>query len=157
METKDEAKFPRVVIIGGGFGGLQVAAKLDGKPVDILMLDKHNYHTFQPLLYQVATGSLEAESIAFSLRKNFDNQKNFRFRIAEVTSINPDKNTVETSVGEIDYDYLVIATGSNTNFFGNKEIEQNALPMKSIPEALNLRYQILQNLEEATLQKTKEE
>lgn len=157
MEKRDHSKFPKVVIIGGGFGGLEVAKALDNKPVDVLMLDKHNYHTFQPLMYQVATGSLEAGSIAFSLRKNFDDQKNFNFRMAEVTGIDPDKHTLETSTGKIDYDYLVIATGSTTNFFGNKEIERNAMPMKSIPEALNLRYLILQNLEEATLQKTKEE
>lgn len=154
---KEIAKYPQVVIIGGGFGGLEVAKALADKPVDVLMLDKHNYHTFQPLLYQVATGSLEAESIAFSLRKNFDNQNNFRFRIAEVTQINPEKNIVETTVGDVAYDYLVIATGSTTNFFGNKDIEHNAMPMKSIPEALNLRYLILQNLEEAVLKKTKEE
>jgi len=157
MDTKDKAKFPKVVIVGGGFGGLQVAGNLEDKPVEVLMLDKHNYHTFQPLLYQVATGSLEAESIAFSLRKNFSGQKNFRFSIAEVSKVNPEKNTIETSIGEIDYDYLVIATGSTTNFFGNKDIEKFAMPMKSIPEALNLRYLILQNLEEATLLATKTE
>ncbi|MCO5948708.1 NAD(P)/FAD-dependent oxidoreductase [Mucilaginibacter flavidus] len=157
MDTKDKAKFPKVVIVGGGFGGLQVAGNLEDKPVEVLMLDKHNYHTFQPLLYQVATGSLEAESIAFSLRKNFSGQKNFRFSIAEVSKVNPEKNTIETSIGEIDYDYLVIATGSTTNFFGNKDIEKFAMPMKSIPEALNLRYLILQNLEEGTLLATKTE
>ncbi|MGZ3871779.1 MAG: NAD(P)/FAD-dependent oxidoreductase [Mucilaginibacter sp.] len=157
MNTKDKSKFPLVVIIGGGFGGLQVASHLKDKPVDVLMLDKHNYHTFQPLLYQVATGSLEAESIAFSLRKNFSGQKNFRFNIAEVSAVNPEKNTIDTSIGEIAYDYLVIATGSTTNFFGNKDIEKFAMPMKSIPEALNLRYLILQNLEEATLKNTRKE
>lgn len=151
------SKYPLVVIIGGGFGGLEVAKQLEDKPVDVLMLDKHNYHTFQPLLYQVATGSLEAESIAFSLRKNFADQKNFRFRVAEVFKVNADKNSVTTSIGEIYYDYLVIATGSTTNFFGNKEIEKFAMPMKSIPEALNLRYLILQNLEEAVLTTTKED
>ena len=154
---KTNASLPQVVIIGGGFGGLEVAKALADQPVDVLMLDKHNYHTFQPLLYQVATGSLEAGSIAFSLRKNFDNQKNFRFRIAEVTGINPETNTIDTSIGEIAYDYLVIATGSTTNFFGNKDIELHSMPMKSIPEALNLRYMILQNLEEAVLKNTKEE
>ncbi|MEO6851186.1 MAG: NAD(P)/FAD-dependent oxidoreductase, partial [Mucilaginibacter sp.] len=157
MITADKSKFPRVVIAGGGFGGLEVAKALANEPVDVLMLDKHNYHTFQPLLYQVATGSLEAGSIAFSLRKNFDDQKNFRFRMAEISGVNADKNTIDTNIGEIPYDYLVIATGSATNFFGNKEIEHNAMPMKSIAEALNLRYLILQNLEEAVLQKTKEE
>ncbi|HEY4195243.1 MAG TPA: NAD(P)/FAD-dependent oxidoreductase [Mucilaginibacter sp.] len=157
METTNAAHFPQVVIVGGGFGGLQVARALANKPVEVLMVDKHNYHTFQPLLYQVATGSLEAGSIAFSLRKNFDDQKNFRFRVAEVIKIHPDKNTIDTSIGEIAYDYLVLATGSTTNFFGNKNIEHHAMPMKSVPEALNLRYMILQNLEEAVLKKTKEE
>jgi NADH dehydrogenase len=157
MKAIDTSRFPQVVIIGGGFGGLEVAKALADEPVEVLMLDKHNYHAFQPLLYQVATGSLEAGSIAFSLRKNFDNQKNFRFRVAEMTKVNADKNTIDTSIGEIPYDYLVIATGSNTNFFGNKQIEHNAMPMKSIPEALNLRYMILQNLEEAVLKDTKED
>lgn len=157
MTSKDKTRFPKVVIIGGGFGGLQVADKLEDKPVEVLMIDKHNYHTFQPLLYQVATGSLEADSIAFSLRKNFARQKNFRFRHAEVTRINPDKNTIETTIGEFSYDYLVIATGSTTNFFGNKEIEHFSMPMKSIPEALNLRSLILQNIEEAVLRDTREE
>ncbi|HEY9197186.1 MAG TPA: NAD(P)/FAD-dependent oxidoreductase, partial [Mucilaginibacter sp.] len=155
--TRDSSKFPLVVIIGGGFGGLQVAKKLADKPVDVLMLDKHNYHTFQPLLYQVAMGSLEAESIAFSLRKNFDDQKNFRFRIAEVLKINAENNYIETTIGDIAYDYLVIATGSTTNFFGNKDIEHYAMPMKSIPEALNLRYSILQNIEESLLKTGRDE
>lgn len=157
MDSTDRSKFPKVVIIGGGFGGLQVAKKLNDKPVEVLMLDKHNYHTFQPLLYQVATGSLEADSIAFSLRKNFAGQKNFTFRNAEVTKINAEKNTIETTVGEIPYDYLVVATGSTTNFFGNKEIEENSMAMKSIPEALNLRSLILQNLEEAVLHDNKDD
>ena len=157
MDSKDKSKFPKVVIIGGGFGGLQVAKKLEDKPVEVLMVDKHNYHTFQPLLYQVATGSLEADSIAFSLRKNFSDQKNFRFRNAEVTRVTPEKNTIDTTIGELAYDYLVIATGSTTNFFGNKDIEHFAMPMKSIPEALNLRSLILQNIEEAVLLNTKEE
>jgi NADH dehydrogenase len=157
MNLTDSSKFPLVVIIGGGFGGLQVAKKLENKPVEVLMLDKHNYHTFQPLLYQVAMGSLESESIAFSLRKNFSSQKNFRFRIAEVSKVNAEKNTIDTTIGEIAYDYLVIATGSTTNFFGNKDIEHFSMPMKSIPEALNLRYSVLQNIEEALLKPSKEE
>jgi len=157
MNLTDSSKFPLVVIVGGGFGGLQVAKHLKDKPVEVLMLDKHNYHTFQPLLYQVATGSLESESIAFSLRKNFASQKNFRFRIAEVTKVNTEKNIINTTIGEIAYDYLVIATGSTTNFFGNKDIEKFSMPMKSIPEALNLRYSILQNIEEALLKPTQEE
>ena len=157
MNATKQSKYPTVVIVGGGFGGLEVAKALKNKPVDVLMLDKHNYHTFQPLLYQVATGSLEAESIAFSLRKNFSGQKNFRFRIADVKRVNHTKNTVDTSIGEIAYDYLVIATGSTTNFFGNADIEHFAMPMKSIPEAMNLRYLILQSLEDAVLKTSKEE
>jgi NADH dehydrogenase len=157
MNLTDQSKFPTIVIIGGGFGGLQVAKQLADKPVEVILIDKHNYHTFQPLLYQVATGSLEAESIAFSLRKNFEGQKNLRFRNTEVTGIDTTSNTVITSIGEIKYDYLVIATGSTTNFFGNKEIEHFSMPMKSIPEALNLRYLVLQNLEEAILKPSKEE
>jgi len=157
MQTTEKSKFPLVVIVGGGFAGLEVASKLKDKPVEVLMLDKHNYHTFQPLLYQVALGSLESESIAFSLRKNFSGQSNFRFKIADVKKINNENNTIDTNIGEIAYDYLVIATGSTTNFFGDKDIEHHAMPMKSIPEALNLRYQIFQSFEEAVLQKTKEE
>src|SRR3984885_6801964 len=117
MNATETSRFPQVVIIGGGFGGLEVAKALADQPVDVLMLDKHNYHTFQPLLYQVATGSLEAGSIAFSLRKNFDDQMNFRFRVAEATKISSEKNSVETTIGDIPYDYLVIASGSTTNFF----------------------------------------
>lgn len=157
MATTDNSRFPLVVVVGGGFGGIEVAKRLANEPVEVLLLDKHNYHVFQPLLYQVATGSIEAESIAFSLRKNFEGQKNFKFRIAEVSGVNLEKNTVQTSIGDIAYDYLVIATGSTTNFFGNKDIEHYAMPMKSIPEALNLRYLMLQNMEEAVLAKTPEE
>ncbi|MEB0264010.1 FAD-dependent oxidoreductase, partial [Mucilaginibacter sp. 10I4] len=144
MNPTDQSKFPTVVIIGGGFGGIQVAKQLADKPVEVILIDKHNYHTFQPLLYQVATGSLESESIAFSLRKNFEGQKNLRFRHTEVSKIDAERNVIITSIGEIAYDYLVVATGSTTNFFGNKEIEHYAMPMKSIPEALNLRYMVLQ-------------
>lgn len=157
MNVNASSKFPTVVIIGGGFGGLQVAKQLKDKPVEVILIDKHNYHTFQPLLYQVATGSLEAESIAFSLRKNFDNQKNLRFRNAEVLAVDQAANMIHTTIGHIAYDYLVIATGSTTNFFGNKEIEHYAMPMKSIPEAMNLRYLVLQNLEEAILKPSREE
>lgn len=157
MASKDRSKFPQVVIIGGGFGGMQVARKLADKPVEVLLIDKHNYHTFQPLLYQVAIGSLEADSIAFSLRKNFAGQANFHFRNAEVTRINVKDNTVTTTIGDIAYDYLVIATGSTTNFFGNRQVEKFAMPMKSIPEALDLRSMILQNIEEAVLFNSKEE
>ncbi len=147
--TADSTKFPKIVIVGGGFGGIELAKRLKNKEVEVLMLDRHNYHTFQPLLYQVATGGLEADSIAFPLRKIFKNQKNFTFRVTDVESVDPLRSVVVTSIGEISYDYLVIATGSDTNFFGQKEIEHFSMAMKTIPEALNLRSMILQNLEEA--------
>lgn len=152
MESKS-SKFPQVIIIGGGFGGIQIAQKLKDKEVNVLMLDKHNYHTFQPLLYQVATGGLEPDSIAFPIRKIFQKQANFKFRVANVTHINTESNSVTTSIGDFYYDYLVIATGSETNFFGQKEIEHFSMPMKSIPEALNLRSLLLQNFEEAVIEK----
>ena len=142
---------PRIVIIGGGFGGINLAKKLKNKPVEVLMLDKHNYHTFQPLLYQVAMGAIEADSIGFPMRRIFTNQKNFAFNLAEVKTINPEKNTVTADIGEIPYDYLVIATGANTNFFGNTQIEHYTMPMKNISEALNIRSYMLQNLEKAVI------
>ncbi|HEY1010451.1 MAG: NAD(P)/FAD-dependent oxidoreductase [Daejeonella sp.] len=148
----NSSKFPKVVIVGGGFGGIELAKRLKNKEVEILMLDRHNYHTFQPLLYQVATGGLEADSIAFPLRKIFKNQKNFTFRVTEVDSIDPSAKIVNTSIGKITYDYLVLATGSDTNFFGQKEVEHFSMAMKTIPEALNLRSMILQNLEEALIE-----
>ncbi|MFB0495475.1 NADH dehydrogenase [Mucilaginibacter sp. OAE612] len=156
MEQKKNTR-PRVAIIGGGFGGIHLAKKLKDAPVDVLMIDKHNYHTFQPLLYQVAGGSIAADSIGFPLRRIFTRQKNFRFALAEVQKINPETNTLDTDIGTIYYDYLAIATGSNTNFFGNKEIEHFAMPMKNIPEALNLRSLILQNLEMSLVSKDPEE
>jgi NADH dehydrogenase len=142
---------PRIVIVGGGFGGIELAKKLRNKDIEVIMLDKHNYHTFQPLLYQVATGGLEADSIAFPLRKIFKGQKNLTFRVTEVKKVLPLENAIETTIGIFEYDHLVIATGSTSNFFGQDEIEHNAMPMKSIPEALNLRSLLLQNLESAQI------
>jgi NADH dehydrogenase len=144
---------PRIVIVGGGFGGLELAKSLKNQPVEVLMLDRHNYHTFQPLLYQVATGALDAETITFPLRRIFQNQKNFSFSLAEVSKINPEKNSIETAIGEISYDYLVLATGADTNFFGNKQLEHFAMGMKSVPEALNIRSMILQSFEAALSEK----
>ena len=143
----------KIVIIGGGFGGIELAKKLKHENVEVTILDRHNYHTFQPLLYQVATGGLEADSIAFPIRKIFKGQSNFKFRLTEVKKIIPDQNEIVTTIGNISYDYLVIATGSTSNYFGQQEIENNAMPMKSIPEALNLRSLILQNLEAAIIAK----
>lgn len=137
----------KIVIVGGGFGGIELAKKLRKENVEVIILDKHNYHTFQPLLYQVATGGLEADSIAFPIRKIFKGQKNLTFRVTEVEKVDAAANKLITTIGDIHYDHLVIATGSTSNFFGQAEIEHNAMPMKSIPEALNLRSLILQNLE----------
>ena len=148
-----ENKKHRIVIVGGGFGGIELAKKLRKKDVEVIILDKHNYHTFQPLLYQVATGGLEADSIAFPIRKIFKGQKNLTFRVTEVKQVIPAENKLITTIGEIAYDHLIIATGSTSNFFGQREIEDNAMPMKSIPEALNLRSLILQNLEQSLITK----
>jgi NADH dehydrogenase len=156
MDLKNATRL-RIVIIGGGFAGLQLAKKLKDAPVDILMLDKHNYHTFQPLLYQVAMGAVAADSIVFPIRRIFTYQDNFSFNLAYVENINAERNTVATNIGEISYDYLVVATGSDTNFFGNKELEACVMPMKNMPEALNLRGLILQHLEKAIITKDEAE
>lgn len=142
-----KTNLPRILIIGGGFGGIKLAKSLRKLAVQVVMIDRNNYHTFQPLLYQVATGGLEPDSIAFPLRKIFEKQDNLFFRMAEVESIDPDEKTVHTSIGEIAYDYLVLATGSTTNFFGLEQVEAHALGMKTIPESLDLRSLILQNFE----------
>ncbi|WP_316768230.1 NAD(P)/FAD-dependent oxidoreductase [Pedobacter frigiditerrae] len=147
----------KIVIVGGGFGGIELAKRLRKENVEVVILDKHNYHTFQPLLYQVATGGLEADSIAFPIRKIFKGQKNLTFRVTEVQKVIPEENKLTTTIGEISYDFLIIATGSTSNFFGQDEIQQNAMPMKSIPEALNLRSLILQNLEASLIAKDPQE
>ncbi len=143
----------RIVIVGGGFGGLALAKNLKDESVEVILIDRHNYHTFQPLLYQVATGTLEAETIAFPIRRAFQSHKNLNFRLADVLKINPEKNSVDTTIGEIEYEFLVLATGATTNFFGDKKLEHFAMGMKSIPEALNLRSMILQSLETAVTEK----
>lgn len=146
-----QSSFPRVIIIGGGFGGISLAKKLHKKEFQVVLLDKHNYHTFQPLLYQVSTGGLEPDSIAYPIRKVIHDFPNTYFRLAEVQEVDTENNLVKTNIGALKFDYLVVATGSTTNFFGNKTIEENSMSMKSIPESLNLRSLILENFEQALL------
>lgn len=146
-----DSNLPRIVIIGGGFAGLTLAKKIDPKRYQVVVLDKHNYHTFQPLLYQVATAGLEPDSIAYPLRKIFQEIEGLHFRLAEVKHIDPSKKIISSEIGELHFDYLVIATGSKTNYFGNQKIESLSIPMKSLPEALNLRSLILQNFEASIL------
>lgn len=146
-----ESDRPRVVIVGGGFGGINLAKALKHAPVQVVLLDRNNYHLFQPLLYQVATAGLEPDSIAFPLRGIFKNQKNLHFRMAEVKAVRSEENILETNIGEIRYNYLVIATGSNTNFFGNNQIAENAIGMKSLIEAVQIRNYVLKQFEECLL------
>jgi len=146
-----KSNLPRVIIIGGGFAGIALAKKLKNKPVQVVLLDKHNYHTFQPLLYQVATGGLEAGSIAYPIRKVIHEHKDFYFRLCHVNEIDTKNNKIVADIGELFFDYLVIATGSKTNYFGNKEIERNSIAMKTIPQSLNIRSLILENFEQALL------
>ncbi len=141
----------RIVIVGGGFAGLKLARTLDSAKYQVVLLDKYNYHTFQPLLYQVATAGLEPDSIAYPIRKAFIGKENFYFRVGALLSIQPDQNKIETSIGPLDYDYLVLAMGSATNYYGNAQIEALSMPMKSVPEALDLRSLILQNFEASLL------
>lgn len=148
IPTTDEK---RVVVIGGGFAGIEFSKRLHKKDVQVVILDKHNYHTFQPLLYQVATAGLEPDSIAYPLRRIFAKSPNCHFRLAEVKGVIPDKKMVITNIGSIDYDELVIATGSKTNFFSLDNVKDDLMTMKTIPQALNLRSLILQNFEEACL------
>lgn len=143
---------PRVVIVGCGFGGLRLAQSLKNAPVQIVLLDRNNYHTFQPMLYQVATGALEAESIASPIREIFAGQDNFHYRMAEAQQIDAANHTLKTSIGDVPYDYLVLACGSHTNFFGIESVEKQAMSTKTVPDALSLRSRIFDNLEKAVLE-----
>jgi len=143
----------KIIIIGGGFAGLRLAKKLRKKNFEIWLFDKNNYHQFQPLFYQVATCGLDSSSISFPLRKVFQGYKNVHIRNEEVLSVNPAANTITATIGDFKYDYLVIATGATTNFFGSEEVERNSIPMKSTSEALYLRNRLLQNFEDALADK----
>jgi NADH dehydrogenase len=146
-----ETNQKRIVIIGGGFGGLKLARELSDANYQVVLLDKNNYHQFQPLFYQVATAGLEPSAISFPFRKIFQNTKNIHIRIAEVLKINAEAQQISTNIGIINYDYLVLAIGTNTNFFGNADLMKHASPMKSVSEALALRNTILKNYESALL------
>ncbi len=147
----------KVVIIGGGFAGLKLADKLiDKKGIEVTLIDKYNYHQFQPLFYQVATASLDASNISFPLRKVFQKCKNFNFRLSTVSEIVADQNKVITSTGDVFYDILVLATGCDTNFFGNQRMQSLAFPMKSTVEALRLRHHLVQMFEDAELMRNDE-
>lgn len=144
----------KLIILGGGFGGLRLARKLNNKPgFDVTLIDRHNYHQFQPLFYQVATAGLDASNISFPLRKVFHKSKNVKIRLGEVQQIITEEKKVVTDIGSFDYDALVIATGADTNFFGNTNLSTNAFPMKSTVEALQIRNKLLNNFEEATIEK----
>lgn len=145
-----ETDLPRIVVIGGGFAGISFIKHLKA-PAQIVLFDRHNYHTFQPLLYQVSTAGLEPDSIAYPLRKIFRESMDFHFRLAEVEKIRPFEKIIETSIGNLSFDFLVIATGTRTNFFGNRNIAQHSLPMKTVPQALDIRSLILQNIEAAEI------
>ena len=144
-----EVDLPRIVVIGSGFAGLKFSNKIDSSKYQIVLIDRNNYHTFQPLLYQVASSGLEPDSIVYPIRKIVKGKKNFFFRIAETQKIDTEQKTIHTSIGEIPYDHLVIATGATSNYFGMENIEKYSMPMKSVVEALNLRSLIIQNFEEA--------
>ncbi|MDP4204059.1 MAG: NAD(P)/FAD-dependent oxidoreductase [Bacteroidota bacterium] len=139
----------RVVIIGGGFGGLKVATTLDPKYFQIVLLDKRNYHQFQPLFYQVATSGLEPSTISFPFRKVLQKRPDLHFRLCEALNVDTELSCVETTIGRVRYDYLVVATGCDTNFFGNQKLKESSLVLKSTTEAINMRNEIIFSLERA--------
>lgn len=143
----NEIKKPHIVIVGAGFGGVAVAKKFKNEQVDITVVDRNNYHLFQPLLYQVSTACLAVDEIAYPIRGFFRSQKNASFRMAEVQDFKLDENKIITDTGEIEYDYLVMAVGATTNFFGMKTVEEHSFGMKSLEEAVGIRNHILKMFE----------
>ena len=147
----------RVVIVGGGLGGLRLAEDLYGSGMQVVLIDKNNFHQFPPLIYQIGSAGIDPSSISFPFRQIFRKRKNFYFRMAEARMVDTEKKILQTSIGKIDYDYLVLAAGATTNFFGNKNIEEWAIPMKTVPEAMGLRNALLSNFERALTCATEEE
>ncbi len=139
----------RIVIVGGGFAGVNLAQKLAKSDFQIVLIDKNNYHQFQPLFYQVAMAGLEPSSIIFPLRKVFQSNPNVFIRVTEVQEVDAVNNEIHTSIGSLKYDYLVLAIGADTNFFGNEKLAEKTIPMKSVSEALYLRNSILEDYEKA--------
>ena len=136
----------RVVIVGCGLGGLKLAVSLRHSGFQVVVVDKNNYNQFPPLIYQVASAGLEPSNIAFPIRRLFQGYPHYYFRMAEVMSIDEKEKAIQTSVGTIHYDYLVLGMGATTNFFGNEQIARNAFPMKTVSDAMALRNHILHNL-----------
>ena len=144
----------KIVIVGGGFAGINLAKELTNVPeIEAILVDKNNYNFFPPLIYQVATAFLEPSSISYPFRKFFAGKKNLRFRLAEVLRVNPEQNTVILDDGELTYDYLVFATGAETSFFGMKNVQKNAIPMKTLNDSIEMRNKLLQNMEQAVITK----
>lgn len=148
-DVYDQLPFPTLIVVGGGFAGLELVKRLAGKPYKVLLIDRNNHHCFQPLLYQVATASLGADSIAHPYRRTVGPMPNVAFRMAKVIAVKPELNILVTDHGEFNYDQLVIATGSVTNFFGNKEIAGEAMQLKTVAQALDIRSDFLQDFEAA--------
>lgn len=139
----------RVIIVGGGFAGLRLAQKLKNSQYQVILIDKNNYNQFPPLIYQIATAGLHPSSISFPFRKLFEDRKDSFFRMTELRAVYPEENYIQTSIGKIDYDYLVLANGTTTNFFNNQNIANAAVPMKTVSEAMGLRNALLLNFERA--------
>jgi len=150
-DGREAGRRPRVVVVGAGFGGFTLARELAGKPVDVLLVDRNNYHLFTPLLYQVASSLLNPSDVAFPIRKGLARTRNVRVRLAEVAGVDLDARAVETAEGDrIGYDRIVLATGSATNFFGLENVERRALGLKDLPQAMELRNHVLGRFEAAS-------
>src|SRR5688500_5730372 len=143
-------KLPHVVIVGAGFGGLETAQRLRNAPVQITLIDRQNYHLFQPLLYQVAIAGLVPSQIAYPLRTIFRKQKNLTFQMGELTSVNLDARYIKLDGSVIAYDTLILAIGGQTNFFGMNSVEQNGLQIKDIESAISARNHLLRMFERAS-------